>query len=103
MHIITENAFADAAARHPNDALALKSTLYILKKARFRSPEELRKAFPTLDRMKYRDKWYVLDVGGNNLRFMFHINFVNGRIFVKHIVTHAEYDKLVKFYRENKE
>lgn len=103
MHIITERVFAEAATLYPNDAQALDDTLKALKLKRYPSPEELKKVFSTLDRMKYREKWWVLDVGGNNLRIIFYANFVNGRIFVKHIVTHAEYTKLVKYYRENKE
>lgn len=103
MHIITERVFTEAAALYPNDAQALDMVLKVLKRARYASPEDMRKEFATLDRMKYREKWYVIDVGGKNLRIMFYANFVNGRIFVKHITTHAEYDKLVKFYREHKE
>lgn len=69
----------------------------------FASPVELRSVFPSLDNFKYRNKWWVLDVGGNNLRVIAYINFVNKRFYVKHIVTHAEYDKLTRYYRENKE
>jgi len=103
MHIITERVFAEAAALYPNDAQALDEVLKTLKRARFTSPDDMRKVFSSLDRMKYRDKWWVIDVGGKNLRIMFYANYVNGRIFVKHITTHAEYDKLVKYYREHKE
>jgi len=53
--------------------------------------------------MKYRAKWWVINVGGNNLRVMFFADFIAQRIFIKHVVTHAEYDKWVKHYRENKE
>lgn len=103
MHVITETVFTNAQALYPNDALSLDWTLKVLKRSRFASPEDMRKVFPSLDRMKYREKWYVLDIGGGNLRIMAHINFVNGRMFIKHITTHAEYDKLVKYYREHKE
>ncbi|MCR3953997.1 type II toxin-antitoxin system HigB family toxin, partial [Aeromonas hydrophila] len=48
----------------------------------------MRTAFPNLDNFKYRNKWYVLDVGGNNLRVIAYINFVNKRFFVKHITNH---------------
>ncbi|MGO4611648.1 type II toxin-antitoxin system HigB family toxin [Variovorax sp. 2RAF20] len=37
------------------------------------------------------------------MRIMFYADFDRGKIFIKHIVTHAEYDKLVKKYRESKE
>nr|QFX77440.1 hypothetical protein [Klebsiella pneumoniae] len=31
----------------------------------------MKKRFASLDRMKYREKWWVIDVGGGNLRVMF--------------------------------
>ncbi|HHS9865712.1 TPA: type II toxin-antitoxin system HigB family toxin, partial [Klebsiella variicola subsp. variicola] len=36
-------------------------------------------------------------------RMMFFADFERGKIFVKHITTHAEYDRLTKYYREHKE
>ena len=45
----------------------------------------------------------VFDVGGNNLRVIAFIQFVSYRIYIKHIVSHAEYDKLTKYYRTHKE
>ncbi len=55
--------------------------------------------FPSLDNFKYRDKWWVLDVGGNQLRIIACIKFRQNRLFVKYIVTHAEYGRLCERYR----
>lgn len=103
MHVISRKVFAEATLRFPNDAAALDATYRTLNGKHFADPESLKDFFPSLDRMKYRVKWWVINVGGNNLRVMFFADFIAGRIFIKHITTHAEYDKLVKFYRENKE
>ncbi len=70
----------------------------VLDKARCSSPEDMRQVFPSLDNFKYRDKWWVIDIGGNHLRLIAFIQFVQNRIYVKHIITHAEYDKLCKRY-----
>ncbi|WP_390900673.1 type II toxin-antitoxin system HigB family toxin [Serratia ficaria] len=51
-----------------------------------------------MDRMKYRAKWWVIDIGGNNLRMLFFASFDTQKIFVKHIVCHAEYHKLMQLY-----
>jgi mRNA interferase HigB len=32
-------------------------------------------------------------IGGNNFRLIAFIEFRDNRVYVKHIVTHAEYDK----------
>lgn len=47
-----------------------------------------------------RDKWWVLDIGGNNLRLVAFIEFRDQRVYVKYIVPLAEYDKLCKRYRK---
>jgi mRNA interferase HigB len=95
--------FAEAARSFPNDAAALDATYRTLSGNDFADPNALKVYFPTLDRMKNRAKWWVINVGGNNLRVMFFADFIAKRIFIKHVTTHAEYDKLVKHYRENKE
>jgi len=34
---------------------------------------------------------------------MFFADFERARLFIKHISTHAEYDRLTDFYRRNRE
>lgn len=46
--------------------------------------------FPSQDNFKYRDKCWALDIGGNNLRLLAFIEFRDDRLFVKHLVPHAE-------------
>ncbi|KAA8727155.1 MAG: type II toxin-antitoxin system HigB family toxin [Ewingella americana] len=101
MHVVSKGPFDEAAQKFPNDAKALNDVYRAFKRGNFSDPDEMREVFPSLDRMKYRDKWWVVDVGGNNLRLMFFADFEYGRLFIKSISTHAEYDKLVKKYREN--
>lgn len=101
MHVISRQPFMEAAQRYPNDAAAINQLYLILRKGDFRSPEALKKVFPSLDNFKYKKKWWVLDIGGHNLRLMAFIAFRDNRMYVKHIVTHAEYDKLCKKYRSS--
>ena len=103
MHVIAKKLFNDAAKKYPNDKQALMDMYQVLKSTTFKTPEELKAVFPSLDNFKYRDKWYVLDVGGNNLRVMAFVQFVNGRLYIKHIVNHAEYDRLTEKYRKEGE
>ena len=98
MHVISKQPFVDASRRYPNDAAAINRVYSTLKKGDFRSPEALRKVFPSLDNFKHKKKWWILDIGGHNLRLMAFIEFRDNRMYVKHIVTHAEYDKLCKKY-----
>jgi len=64
------------------------------------TPMELKNVFPSLDRFKYKDHWYVIDIGGNNLRLLAAIFFTSQKLFVKYIVTHKEYDKLTEIARK---
>lgn len=103
MHVVSRAPF-DTAARHfPYRSLALDDLCQVLKKEHYPSPDDMRKRFPSLDRMKYLEKWWVIDVGGGHLRIIFFADFERGKIFIKHISTHAEYDKLTDLYRRTKE
>lgn len=102
MNVISRKPFNDAAQQYPNDRAALIDMYKVLKKIDFQTPDELRAVFPSLDNFKYKDKWWVLDVGGNNLRLILFIQFVNKRMYIKHIVSHADYDKLTDKYRRAK-
>ncbi len=102
MHAISRKPFLDAMKKHPNDAKAIQEAYKVLRNGDFRSPHALRKVFPSLDNFKYKDKWWIIDVGGNNLRLMAFIEFRNNRMYVMHIVNHAEYDKLCRNYEQGR-
>lgn len=99
MHVISRKPFSDAAKAYPKDADAIDRTYRMLRSGNFNTPDALRKVFPSLDNFKHKDKWWVLDIGGKNLRMIAFIEFRDNRMYVKHIGTHAEYDKLCKRYR----
>jgi mRNA interferase HigB len=102
MHVISKRPFYEAARRFPNQREALLDLYRLLNResVRFNKPEDMRQLFPSLDNFKYKDRWWVLDVGGHHLRMIAFIQFAQNRIYVKHIVTHAEYDKLCERYRK---
>ncbi|BBG58428.1 mRNA interferase HigB [Providencia rustigianii] len=99
MHVISREPFVHASERNPKHAKALLDVYKTLKQGSYSSPDELKNIFPSLDRMKYREKWWVIDVGGNALRILFFADFKKSKIFIKHISTHAEYNKLMNYYR----
>ncbi|MBE8906845.1 type II toxin-antitoxin system HigB family toxin [Enterobacter asburiae] len=103
MHEVSRALFDAATRQFPNKALSLDDLCRVLKKEYYPLPDDMRKRFPSLDRMKYREKWWVIDVGGGHLRVMFFADFERGKIFIKHISTHSEYDKLPNLYRRTKE
>lgn len=103
MHVISRKPFNDAVKLYPNDAAAIESAYKVLRNGSFEDPYEPKAVFPSLDNFKYKKKWWVIDIGGNNLRMIAFIEFRDNRMYVKHIVTHAEYDKLCKKYSKEAE
>lgn len=51
---------------------------------------DLRRTFNSVDVV---DGFYVFNIGGNNVRLVAAVHFNTGRVYVRHILTHAEYDK----------
>ena len=98
MHVISRRPFNDASRKYPNDANAIDAAYKTLRNGTFTEPLELKSVFPSLDNFRYKDKWWVIDIGGNNLRLIAFIEFRDNRMYVKHIVPHDEYDKLCQKY-----
>ena len=94
MHVISKLPFIKAAKSYPNQRQALLDVYRGFNKGKFDSPEAMRQVFPSMDNFKYRKKWWVIDVAGNHLRIIAYIHFTQNRMYVKHILTHAEYDRL---------
>lgn len=99
MHIISKKPFIEAAKKYPNQRLAIMDVYRVLDKANINTPLEMKALFPSLDNFKYKDKWWIIDIGGNHLRMMAFVQFAQNRIYVKHIVSHTEYYRLCEQYR----
>lgn len=49
---------------------------------------------PYADGVRVADRMFtVFNIGGNSYRLVAGINYSTGRIFIKHVLTHAEDDK----------
>ncbi|MCK7348712.1 type II toxin-antitoxin system HigB family toxin [Enterobacter kobei] len=102
MHLVTRAPFDTATRQFPNQALALDDLYRIQKRSTTRHQTTCESSYLAwLDEISV--KMVVSDVGGGHLRVMFFADFERGKIFIKHISTHAEYDKLTDLYRRTKE
>jgi len=99
MRIISREPFRKAEAEFSQFAEAIRDVYKVLRGGNFESPDELRKAFPSLDKMKYQDRWWVIDIRGGHLRLMMKVDFSAQIVYVKHITRHADYERLVAHYR----
>lgn len=96
MYVLAKKPFDDVCKKYPNDARAIIALYNLLSENDFSHPEELRTYIPNLDNFKHRDKWWVINIGGNNLRVVAHIDFESKILHVIKICSHAEYDKFCK-------
>lgn len=56
----------------------------------FRTFNELRVAFPSADKV---GDWIVFNIGGNKYRLITSIHFNRGKVYIRHVLTHQEYDQ----------
>jgi mRNA interferase HigB len=89
LHVISRKKLLQAAVEHPELAGALDAWFRLVKKADWKSLEEVRELFPAADRV---GKYTVFNVKGNNFRLIAEINYRGRRIYVRQLLTHAEYD-----------
>lgn len=90
MHIITQKRINDAKATYPETATGLDHWYKTMKTGHFRDFAELRLSFGSVDKV---GKLFVFDIGGNKLRLIAAIHFNSGKVFIRHILSHTEYDR----------
>lgn len=64
------------------------------KKAEWRSLNDVRKTYPHADGVTVKDITYtVFNIGGHKFRLITEIDYQCHLVFIKHVLTHAEYNK----------
>ena len=95
MHIITRKRLLEFAKKHPDCAAALESWYRIVKRTDFNSFTELRQTFPSADQVR---NLTVFNIGSNKARLIAAIHYNTHRIYIRHILTHKDYDR--EYWRE---
>jgi len=90
MHVISRKTLRLFWERYPDSETALARWFKIVQQTEFRNFAELRAAFPTADKV---DNWIVFNIGGNKYRLIVSIHFNRGKVYVRHVLTHTEYDR----------
>ena len=90
MHVISQKRIREAVARFPRHEGALLGWYRITKTTTFENFAALRRAFPGVDKV---GRHFVFNVAGNHLRIVAAIHFNRGRIYIREILTHSEYDQ----------
>lgn len=93
MHVITERRLREFW-ENPNHADAerpLRIWLKIVRKARYADSHAVRSAFSSASFLGNRRT--VFNIAGNKYRLVVDMRYELGRIYVRHVLTHEEYDK----------
>jgi mRNA interferase HigB len=90
MHIITHSRLKTFWQKHPNAKPSLQGWYIRTRYARWTNFVELRQLFPSADQV---GKFTIFNIGGNNYRLITFIDYEYHKVFIRHVLTHAEYDR----------
>lgn len=90
MHVISYRKIREFATKHADSRQALDDWYRIANKAQWYNLIDVQKVFPSAEAV---GSFTVFNIKGNNYRLIVSIDYSKQRIFIKYVLTHAEYDK----------
>jgi mRNA interferase HigB len=90
MHVISRKRLNEFSDKHPETKNSLAQWYALVKKNNYSSFADLRASFPSADRV---GKLTVFDIGGNRVRLITAIHYNRRRVYIRELLTHAEYDR----------
>ncbi|MCX7111857.1 MAG: type II toxin-antitoxin system HigB family toxin [Proteobacteria bacterium] len=90
MRIISKKPIREFWENHPESKTVLEVWFRSVTQLTASSFPELRQTFGAAD---YVDGYTVFDVGGNKYRIATVIHYDKQRIYIRQVMTHAEYDR----------
>jgi mRNA interferase HigB len=90
MRIISKKPLRDFWQCHPEAKSMLEDWFKRASNCEPASFMQLKSTFGSAD---YVDGYTVFDVGGNRYRLIAAIHYDKQRLYVRHVLTHAEYDR----------
>jgi mRNA interferase HigB len=90
MRIIKRGALEQFWQQHPDAKASLESWYAVVRQANWKTPAEMKQVYRHADLAGRRT---VFNIAGNKYRLIARVNYRTQRVFVLHLLTHAEYDK----------
>jgi mRNA interferase HigB len=90
MNTISYRKILEFVRLHPAAESSLSSWYKIAKKASWQNIVDIRKDYPHADLV---GRFVVFNIAGNNYRLIAEIHFESQLVLIRHILTHADYDK----------
>jgi mRNA interferase HigB len=90
MHVISKKKLREFWEVHPNAQGPLEAWWRVAELAEWESFADVKASYRSADQV---GKFTVFNVGGNKFRLVVVIHFNRGKVFVRHVLTHADYDE----------
>ncbi|MDR0564405.1 MAG: type II toxin-antitoxin system HigB family toxin [Azoarcus sp.] len=90
MKLISNRALREFAAIYPEANTPLQNWRRIIEKNEFLTWGDLKQTFKSADKV---GELTVFNIGGNKYRIAAYVRFAKQLLYVKAVMTHAEYDK----------
>jgi mRNA interferase HigB len=90
LRVISNKALMSFAKVHRLAGKPLQAWRKVIESGDFANFSELKAIMNATDRV---GDFYVFDIGGNKYRIVAAIHFNRQMLFVRHVLTHAEYDR----------
>lgn len=90
MRVISNKTLRLFAARYSDAEAPLGHWRRIIEKHSIPHFSALRALFGSVDKV---DEWCVFNIGGNKYRLITFLDYVHQCCYVKHVLTHREYDQ----------
>ncbi|QLE54779.1 type II toxin-antitoxin system HigB family toxin [Nostoc sp. TCL26-01] len=90
MHVISYKILREYVEIHPDCQDALSNWYKVASKAKWSNLVEVQQIFSQAEAVS---NFTVFNIKGNKYRLIVNINYLKQLIYIKYILTHAEYDK----------
>jgi mRNA interferase HigB len=90
MHIISMRRLQEFWRQHPDAENPLRAWYTYAKRARWQNFVDVRRDLPATDQVR---RLTVFNIGGNKYRLVVRMEYERQRIYIRAVMTHAEYDK----------
>jgi mRNA interferase HigB len=94
MHVLSYSTLREFAARHRDAKEPLDAWYGIVKRARYETPKDVKEDFGSASFLN-RNR-VVFNIGGNKYRLVVKMEYQRSEVYVRHVVTHQDYDELTR-------
>jgi mRNA interferase HigB len=89
MHVISEKKLREFWEKRPLAKEPLQTWHRVTERATWESFADIRQTYPSADQV---GRCTVFDIGGNKFRLVVVIHFNRGKVYIRHVMTHEEYN-----------